>query len=473
MLAPLLLAAFAANPADPADAANWPRFRGANGTAAAPSADPPLSWDGTTGENIAWTTPLPGPGASSPVVWGDAVFLTCYTGYGTAPDGGFDTEPDAADAPVPGDLVRHLLRLDRGTGDVVWRADVPSTADEAEYRGFIGEHGYATATPCTDGERVFVHFGKTGVLAFDFAGSELWRTGVGTESGPRGWGSGASPVLHAATLPDGSIRDLLIVNACEESQAVLALDPADGSEIWRAEAKLIEQSWATPVVAVAGPDSPHPGREELLFPLPDELWGLDPATGAVLWYAKVPVDGSACTSPVAAGGTAYVVGGRQGGGAAVTLGYGGDGGDVTGDAVAWTTREGSYVPSPVLLGEGDATRLFWLSDRGVAVRLDAATGGTVFKTRLPTDGLTASDGGGRGGVSLYASPVVVGSGPAARVLAITRAGDTLVINPGDELAVERANPPVPAAGRCNASPAVSGDSLIFRGDGAAWRVARD
>ena len=450
---------------------DWPRFRGPDGSAVAPDADPPLTWNGATGENIAWKTPLPGPGASSPVVWGDAVFLTCYTGYGTDAGGGFDTRPGGDESPA--DLVRHLIRLDRETGNIVWRSDVPSTADEAEYRGFIGEHGYATSTPCTDGQRVYVHFGKTGVLAFDYDGEELWRTSVGTESGPRGWGSGASPILHTATLPDGSTRDLLIVNACEEAQALIALDPADGSEVWRAEAKLIEQSWTTPIVRAAGPDSPHPGREELIFPLPDELWGLNPATGAVLWYASIPVDGSACTSPVAADGTAYIVGGRQGGGAAVKLGYGGDGGEVTGNALAWTTREGSYVPSPLLLGDGPDRRLFWVSDKGVAVSLNAATGETAFKSRLPEDGLTPSvSGRGRGGVSLYSSPVLVGRGDAARVVALTRAGDAFMIRPGGELVVDRVNSLGPDAGRCNATPAASGDALFLRTDRAAWCVRR-
>jgi len=457
-------------PAVEPDAVDWGRFRGPDGLAEAPAASPPLTWDGTTGENVRWSVDLPGPGSSSPIVVGDAVFVTCYTGYGTDERGPGNVN----------DLVRHLIRLNATTGEVVWRADVPSTAREDDYRGFISEHGYATSTPCTDGEHVFVHFGKTGVLAFDFEGNELWRTNVGTDSGPRGWGSGASPILVKVEGTDGSSADartLLIVNACEESQSLIALDPADGSEAWRARADRLSQSWATPIVRTSPADAAFPNRQELIFPIPDELWAFNPATGGLLWYAEIPVDGSACTSPVASeNGPVYVVGGRQGGGAAVKLGTA-EGGDPAPDsAVAWTTREGSYVPSPLLIDvdgeEEGGERLFWITDRGVAISLDAATGDEIFKERLPQDGLTPSGGRrGRGGASLYASPTLIGAGADARVLALTRAGDAFVIKPGDTLEVERVNPLGPDAGRCNASPAVAGDALFLRTDRGVWCVA--
>ena len=462
-LTPLLLTLLAA-PAFAGDDSNWPRFRGPDGTSIAPdSASPPVEWDGASGKNVAWQTPLPGPGSSSPVVWGDAVFLTCYTGYGTESGGGFNAQPEAGSS--PDDLVRHLLRLDRESGEIVWTASVPAgdgegDAEPDEYRGFISEHGYATSTPVTDGERVYVLFGKSGVLAYDFGGNELWRQSVGTESGPRGWGSGASPILYE----DKAGGSILIVNASEESQSVRGLDPATGEQLWMAEAAMLEQSWTTPIVRTAAADSPHPGRAELLLPVPDELWGMDPATGKVLWYAEIPVDGSACTSPVAADGTAYVVGGRQGGSAAVRLG---GSGDVTETARAWTSRNGSYVPSPVLLpagyGTGDAklpaARLFWFTDQGLAFAVDPATGAATYRARMP--------GGGRTGA--YASPVAA----AGKLFVLTRDGDTHVVTPGDTLRVDRVNSLGPEAGRCNATPAVSGDSLFVRSDRFAWRLAAE
>ncbi|MEM9702739.1 MAG: PQQ-binding-like beta-propeller repeat protein [Planctomycetota bacterium] len=449
----------------------WPRFRGPDGAALAPGATPPLTWDGAAGTNVKWSQELPGPGASSPIVVGDGIYLTCYTGYGLE-------ERNPGDE---ADLVRHLLKLNRQTGEIVWQADVPSTAKEDYYGGFISEHGYATSTPCTDGEKIYVHFGKTGVLAFDLSGEEVWRTNVGTGSGPRGWGSGASPILVDLVEPtEDGVNRLLIVNACEESQALIALNPADGAEVWKIRANSLEQSWTTPIVRTSPADAAFPNRQELILPVPNELWGLNPATGGLLWYAEVPVDGSACTSPIAAadGGTVYVVGGRQGGGAAVQLGAAGGGDPVSASAIEWTTREGSYVPSPILVdinGESaGGERLFWLSDKGLAVCLDADTGETIFKERLPSDGLTPSPGRfGRGGVSLYASPVLVGTGEDARILATTRGGDTFVIKPADELLIERVNPLGPDAGRCNASPAVADDALILRTDKSVWMLSAD
>ena len=143
MLAPLLFALLAAGPADAGSSDAWPRFRGPDGSAVAPDADRPPHLGRHDGrEHPLEHAQLPGPGASSPVVWGDAVFVTYYTGYGTGD--GFDTEPTSDG---PGDLVRHLVRLDRDTGDVVWTKDIPATAEEDPYRGFISEHGYATSTP--------------------------------------------------------------------------------------------------------------------------------------------------------------------------------------------------------------------------------------------------------------------------------------------------------------------------------------
>ena len=462
--------------ADPGRAV-WPNFRGPTGDGVAPASySPPAEWDGERGTNVRWRVDLPGPGSSQPVVWGDAVFVTCFTGYGTG-DAMAGDEPGS-----PADLVFHLLKLDLSTGEVLWDKPIPATAPEDPYRGFIGEHGYATSTPVADAGRVYCVFGKTGVLAFDHGGEEVWRTNVGTESGPRGWGSGASPALATGLpTPGGGTRDLLFVNACEQSQSLVALDPATGEEVWRAEAKLIEQTWATPVLAAPAAGAAGRDARELLFAIPEELWGVDPASGAVKWYATVPVDGSACPTPVVADGVAYVVGGRRGGSAAVRLGGGGaeaggggtgegtGGGDVTDAAVLWETNEGSYVPSPVLIGVGGAARLLTLSDRGVATSQDAETGEVIFQDRLPTAGLTPFPGGRGGGASFYASPVVAGG----RVYATTRAGDTFVIEPADDLEVLAVNKLGPAAGRCNAAPAVTPDALVLRTDRGVWCLAAE
>ena len=153
-------------------AEDWPRFRGPNGTGVSTDNAVPVEW--SSEKNSKWTAKLPGKGSSSPIVFGDRVYLTSYTGYGL-------------DKENPGnakDLVRHLLAFDRNTGKELWRTSVQSTHDEDPYTGFIQEHGYASSTPVTDGERIFVLFGKTGMIAFDMDGKQAWNDAAGYQIGP-------------------------------------------------------------------------------------------------------------------------------------------------------------------------------------------------------------------------------------------------------------------------------------------------
>src|SRR5262249_4421136 len=138
-----------------ATSADWPAFRGAQGIGVSQERELPLKWGPQ--ENVIWKTKLPGPGASSPITWGDRVFLTCYTGYG---DGKNKTATLA-------DLRRHLVCLDRKDGKILWQKEVAAKLPESEYAGQIQQHGYATSTPVTDGERVYVFFGRSGVFAYD------------------------------------------------------------------------------------------------------------------------------------------------------------------------------------------------------------------------------------------------------------------------------------------------------------------
>ena len=119
-----------------------------------------------------WKIPLPGPGSSSPILHGDSVFITCYSGYGV----------DKGNPGDPKQLKRHLLRLNLADGKVVWDKSVAAAQPEDAYRGMITEHGYASHTPVTDGARVYAFFSKSGIVAYDLAGKELWRKQVGTLS---------------------------------------------------------------------------------------------------------------------------------------------------------------------------------------------------------------------------------------------------------------------------------------------------
>src|SRR4030095_15924388 len=164
-----------------AGAADWMQFRGPGGLGVSEEKNLPVKW--SSEDNIAWQVDLPGPGASSPIVVKGRVYLTCYTGYGI--------EVGKSDQK---DLRRHLLCFDRQSGQQLWAKEFEPKLPEHNYQGEGSYHGYAASTPTSDGERLYVFFGKSGVFCFDLDGSELWHVSVG--DGTNGWGSGCSPILY-------------------------------------------------------------------------------------------------------------------------------------------------------------------------------------------------------------------------------------------------------------------------------------
>jgi outer membrane protein assembly factor BamB len=153
-------------------AEDWTRFRGPNGSGIAPASESvPSEWGDD--KNLAWKLELPGPGSSSPIVVGNKVFVTSFSGYGVDPN----------DPGKLNDLKRHLVCIDATNGTQLWERTVAATQPEDPYSRMLGEHGYASGTPVSDGERVYAFYGKTGVLAYDLEGNELWKVNVGTESG--------------------------------------------------------------------------------------------------------------------------------------------------------------------------------------------------------------------------------------------------------------------------------------------------
>ena len=168
--------------------ADWTRFRGPNGTGVAETGAPVEFGEN---KNLKWKAELPGRGVSSPIVVGDKVLVTCYSGYGM-------------DRRNPGELEalkRHLVCVSRTSGDTLWVKTVNVKMPEDPYSGSgVPSHGYASNTPVSDGEHVFAFFGKSGVYAYDLDGNELWNRGVGTESGRMRWGSAASPIVFGPTI---------------------------------------------------------------------------------------------------------------------------------------------------------------------------------------------------------------------------------------------------------------------------------
>ena len=406
------------------EAENWARFRGPNGTGISESKSIPLEWNNET--NLKWSADLPGKGSSSPVVFGDQVFVTSYTGYGL----------DRKNPGNPADLKRHLICFDRNTGKELWRTTVDSDHDEDPYKGFICDHGYASSTPATDGEHIFVLFGKTGLVAVDMDGNQTWKTNLGTESDPAKWGGGASCMLY---------DDKVIVNAGNVGHAIVALNKSDGSEAWKVSDDKFTSCWSTPSLVTVG------DHQELVCSTPGKIIGLNPDDGSELWRADSPIDRTVCGSLAEADGTVFAMGGREG--RAVAIKTGGSG-DVTGTHTLWSGALRSGIGTPVI-ADG---RLYWTST-GIAFCADCKTGKYVYKERIKQKkgGRPAGD---------YASALKVGD----NILLTTRGGSTFVVKATPDFQQVASNA-FEDEGLFNATPAISDDELFVRSDGKLYCVA--
>jgi outer membrane protein assembly factor BamB len=403
----LLLAVVAAGSVLGAD---WMQFRGPGGLGTSDEKGLPTTW--SSKENIVWRTEMPGPGTSCPIVVGKRVYITAYSGYGLVPNEG---EMDK--------LMRHLLCIDREKGTILWTKDFKPVLPESKYqRGNDSEHGYSSSTIASDGQSLYVFFGKSGVYRLDMDGKEIWNASVGT--GTSGWGSSNSPVLY---------KDMVIINASIESQSLVALNKSDGKEVWRT--KGIRSSWNTPVLVDA------PNGTEVVVSDNNNVLAFDPANGKELWRVS-GFNNYVCASVVANKDIVYVV--RTGGkaGSALAIKSGGQG-DVTDSHVIWRSPKSSLVPSPVY-HEG---RLYWPG--GTAQCLDVATGKEVYAGRLTG-----------GGTSFYASPLAADG----KIYYVTRTAGTYVIQAGPEFKQLAYNKFDDDSSRSNASPIAHDGCILVRTD---------
>ena len=328
-------------------AGDWLQFRGPGGLGVAAEKNLPITWSDST--NLLWKTALPGHGSSSPIVVGNKIFVTCYSGYGLDPND-------------PGDITklkRHLVCLDQ-QGKILWTRDVVTDAADAPFAGsFITKHGYASGTPASDGKAVYCFFGVAGVVAFDLDGKQLWRSSVGV--GTNSWGSGSSPIVAG---------DLVIVNAAIESGSLVALNRSDGNKAW--EQNGMVRSWVTPLVIDAK------GRPEVVVSIENRLLAFDPKSGKELWNCEGLAD-YVCPSLTAHNGVVFAIGARDN--TAIAVRAGGTG-DVTKTNLLWTLNRGSNVSSPVY-HDG---YLYWASEsRGVVYCVDVKSGKLKYEERLDPD----------------------------------------------------------------------------------------
>ncbi|MCH2203529.1 MAG: PQQ-like beta-propeller repeat protein [Fuerstiella sp.] len=398
-------------------ATDWMQFRGTRGLGVSHETGLATRWSST--ENIVWQSQMPGPGSSSPLILHDRVFVTCYSGYGLEPNDGDQKN-----------LTRHLLCLNQRTGDVVWRQKFAPKLPEHKYEGEGAYHGYAASTPTTDGERLYVFFGKSGVFCFDLEGNELWQTSVGDQT--HHWGSGCSPLLY---------RNLLIVNASVESDSLIALDKMTGTEVWRA--KEISSSWNTPMLV------PGTERTELIVSVKDHIISFNPNTGSELWRAE-GVHRYVCPSIVYHDDVVYVVGGGH---TSLAVRIGGSG-DVTKSHVLWRLNRGSNVSSPIYY-EG---HLYWTRDGNIACCQNSTTGEIVYQQRLHPDSGT-----------IWSSPVLADG----KLYYVSQHKGTFVIAAQPDFELLAHNVLNDDDSRANASPAVSNRRLFLRTDRNLYCVASE
>ena len=410
-----------------AGAANWPQWRGPGGTGVSAEKNLPGEW--SPAKNIRWKTPVAGRGHSSPVVWGNKIFLTTAIEGDVVPGAKAVTHMDDGKVFLHPDSVgadrKHTFKvicLNADTGKILWE----QTAFEGTpYDNRHRKSSYASSTPATDGKLVFAFFGTEGLFAYDLNGKPAWKADLG-KLGTIGMGTGTSPILH---------ENLIIVQCDEESGAasfIVALDKKTGKEVWRTPRK-VQASWATPIL-VAGA-----GRTELITSGNETVISYDPVTGKELWRHK-GVASNAIPSPVANQEMVFVSAGfPEKIVMAIKLGVSGD----LGDSVIWKYAKGTaYVPSPILYGD----YLYLTTDRGILTCLDARTGEVKYEGgRIPIP------------ATFTASPIAF----EGKILLTSEDGDTFVVKAGPKheiLGTNSVGEPV------YASPAVADGKIFIRGE---------
>jgi outer membrane protein assembly factor BamB len=412
--------------------ANWHHWRGPNADGSAPRAQPPLKWDATT--NIKWKVALPGKGSSTPIVWGDRVFVTTAVEtvrVATAselpkPDPRFKLTPKP-----PKNFYRFIvLCLERDTGKKLWER---VAAERVPHEGHHETHSYAAGSPTTDGKFVYVSFGSFGTYCYDFDGNLKWSRDLGPLHTRYGWGEAVTPVVAG---------DSLLINYDQEADSALyCLDAASGKDRW-VEKRDEKSSWNTPLVAE------HAGRKQVITSGTTRIRSHDLATGKIVWEC-----GGMTVNPIPSAvkfeDSVICMSGYKGAMAvSIPLGSTGDLGQ--NGKVNWRYTSGTpYVPSPALVGD----RLYFTALNGELLTvLDARTGKPVIeKERLPQ---------ARG---FYGSPISA----AGRINFTDQAGTTVVLKAGDEfevLAINKLNDQI------DASPVAVGRQLFLRSHGALYCI---
>ena len=441
----------------------WPAWRGPLGNGVSPTADPPVEW--SEEKNVKWKAAIPGRGTSTPVVWNDQVFI--LTAIPVAGNAAAATPPAAAarppgpggpdGAPGPGRRGQGgpggpggrggggmsegpgakqqfvVISHDRATGAERWRTVV---REQLPHEGHHRDHGFASASPVTDGELLIAHFGSFGTYGLDLTGRKLWEVDLGDMSTRNSFGEGSSPALDGDTV--------VILWDHEGEDFIVALDRKTGKELWR-QSRDEPTGWSTPLIVT------HGGKKQVVVNGTNKVRAYDLATGALLWEAGGQTV-NAIPTPVSAGDVVYVTSGFRGN-AIQAIRLGGSGNLTGGDRILWShDRHTPYVPSPLLY---DGLIYLFSGNNAMLSILDAKDGARAVEAER-LDGLTG----------VYASPV----GAKGRVYLAGRDGGTVVLKRGPKVEVLASNR---LDDGFDASPAAVGGELFLRGRQSLYCLAEN
>lgn len=425
-------------PSPPPKIEAWPQFRGAMSDGVADDPSLPDSWSQT--ENVSWKTPIPGVGWSSPIVWGDRIFLTSVasTKEIEPPKKGLYFGGERA---LPTDEHRWLVyAVDFKSGKILWEREVFRGVPQSQRHL---KNSYASETPVTDGERLYAYFGNLGLFCFDLNGKLLWKQQWPPKKTRFGWGTAASPVVYKDRV--------YVLNDNDEESFFAALDKKTGKEIWRTEREK-GTNWATPYVWETAQ------RTEIVIPGWKKVVSYD-LNGKPLWEL-VGMSSIAIPTPFSKFGLLYVTSGYVGDQHrpvyAIKPGATGDislkSGEQSNQYIAWYLPQGGpYNVSPIVYGESYYTLL----DRGFFTSHDARTGKEIYgKQRIdPASG------------AFTASPWAANG----KIFCLSEDGDTFVIAAGAEYKLLRKNS---LDEMCMASPAIARGSLFIRTASNLYRIAK-
>lgn len=399
-------------------AAHWPHWRGDSaGSGVTADHGIPLQWSET--QNVKWRVELPEPGNSTPVIWGDRVFVT---------------------QPLAAEKQRTLMCFQRSDGTLLWQKAVRWDQPERSHR----TNPYCSASPATDGERVVVTYGSAGVHCYDFAGKELWQRDFGRQD--HEWGYSVSPVLHG---------DLCYVyHGPGKGSKLVALDKRTGQTVWefiepvwntegrtdgfQGKGEGIVGSFSTPILVRAG------GREELVMSFPQQLIAFNPKTGAKLWWCD-GLNPLVYTSPIESQGTVVAMGGYFGNSLAVKAG---GQGDVTPQRLWQHVRGKGGIGTGVVKGG----HIYYFGSGNLFTCLELATGKLVFEERLKVSGAKSDT---------WASMLLVGD----LIYLPNQSGDVAIVKASPEFEQIGLNT-VKEPG--NSSLAVADGEIIFRTHKSLW-----